>query len=394
MAACETEGDCRRLVQSGVNTTAEIRRHALWWVLSANFCRDLLEGRRQDARPSGSLIWLWCILLGASLWLGSCRSIRPMVKIGLLAPFEGLYRQSGYEALAAMRAAIQDTPVPHLDILPLALNDMAEPHHARRAAEKLLVDPAVQAVVGPLDPATWRAVLPVLGQGAPHWVVPFQVARPHGFAPPQDPPSQWASGLIEAVATAAAAQGAQRLILAGWEAGWPRIEISLPAIEVKWVDDGAWQISGLRATDAVLWLGSPAEGAKMLTAVRQVQPEIPFWLASQGGDPVFGARATITGPVFWAIWSDSGYNPWATTHTPNSPAAYLVYQSTRYAIAVISGITIPPAGGWEVRLFQLLPGGESIPLSLEALEPPTNQADAGGVPPEAAPGVREGRSNP
>ncbi len=80
-----------------------------------------------------------------------------MVKIGLIAPFEGLYRESGYEALAAMRSAIADSPLPsqvRIDILPLALDDSADPQRSGRAAAKMLADPAVAAVVGPLFPGS------------------------------------------------------------------------------------------------------------------------------------------------------------------------------------------------------------------------------------------------
>ncbi len=105
MADRETEGDCRRLVQSGVNTTAEIGRRDRWWILSAYFCRYLLESRREGARHPRSIIWLWCILLGAFLGLASCRSIRPMVKIGLLAPFEG------WEVLAMAKHSQPKKPV-------------------------------------------------------------------------------------------------------------------------------------------------------------------------------------------------------------------------------------------------------------------------------------------
>ncbi|MFZ1771520.1 MAG: ABC transporter substrate-binding protein, partial [Caldilinea sp.] len=87
------------------------------------------------------------------LVLAACTDVRPLVKIGLIAPFEGLYRRTGYEALAAMRQALADAPTGPVAIIPLALDDSADPTRTVRAAEKLLVDPQVQAVVGPLSPA-------------------------------------------------------------------------------------------------------------------------------------------------------------------------------------------------------------------------------------------------
>src|SRR5262245_10088378 len=63
--------------------------------------------------------------------LAGCSSIRPIVKIGLIAPFEGLYRQSGYVALDAMRQAMIDCTPPGVDVLPLALDDNGDPRQAQ-----------------------------------------------------------------------------------------------------------------------------------------------------------------------------------------------------------------------------------------------------------------------
>ena len=52
--------------------------------------------------------------------MAACTDVQPVVKIGLVAPFEGLYRRTGYDALAAMRAAIADQPAPGVNVLPLA----------------------------------------------------------------------------------------------------------------------------------------------------------------------------------------------------------------------------------------------------------------------------------
>jgi branched-chain amino acid transport system substrate-binding protein len=99
---------------------------------------------------------LLAFLLLAAFLLGSCVSVRPIVKIGVLAPFEGLYRRTGYTVLEAVRRAIVDDSAANpavFDLLPLALDDSAAPAAARRSTQKLLVDPGVGAVVGPLTPA-------------------------------------------------------------------------------------------------------------------------------------------------------------------------------------------------------------------------------------------------
>ena len=93
--------------------------------------------------------------------LAGCTNVRPTIEIGVLAPFEGLHRRSGYAALDAVRAAIADFPYADAGILPLALDDGARPAQAVRSAQKLLVDPRVKAVVGPLTPELGDAIAPI-----------------------------------------------------------------------------------------------------------------------------------------------------------------------------------------------------------------------------------------
>ena len=52
-----------------------------------------------------------CCLLTCDLLLATCAfpgSVQPTVKIGLSAPFEGLYRDLGYEVLPAVRLAVRE----------------------------------------------------------------------------------------------------------------------------------------------------------------------------------------------------------------------------------------------------------------------------------------------
>ena len=49
-----------------------------------------------------SICTLLCLVL-----LASCTSTRPTLKIGLIAPFEGVHRSLGYEILGAVRLAVQ-----------------------------------------------------------------------------------------------------------------------------------------------------------------------------------------------------------------------------------------------------------------------------------------------
>lgn len=71
----------------------------------------------------------WLIgLLMATLFVSGCYgSTRPVVKIGLIAPFEELCRDDGYEVLNAVKLAVQERNaaggVAGRDVALVALND-------------------------------------------------------------------------------------------------------------------------------------------------------------------------------------------------------------------------------------------------------------------------------
>jgi len=94
-----------------------------------------------------------CLLLATCSFPGS---VTPTVKIGLSAPFEGLYRDRGYEALHAVRLAVrQRNEAGGLGgrylIEIVALNDFGEPQEALVQAHKMAVDSGVLGVLGGLS---------------------------------------------------------------------------------------------------------------------------------------------------------------------------------------------------------------------------------------------------
>jgi len=313
----------------------------------------LLQHAKKLIREKRRLFILLSFL--ASLMLGSCsqasigsanpaRSIRPIVKIGLIAPFEGLYRRTGYEALAAMRAALTDhaalMQAANIDILPLALDDSGDPDSAARTAQKLLADPAVGALVGPISPWTSQAVAATLTSSSVKWVRPFLANQNE---------TDWVISLITAISQAAKKQGAERLLIAGWVKGWPEKEAPLwreidglphEFIAVDLADAQSLQEElreNVQATDALLFLGAPADAATYLAALRQEHESVPFWVGSQGGSPILFERAALINDsrvhsVYWATMLDSGYNDWRNTHQPATPSAYLIYRATERAL--------------------------------------------------------------
>ncbi len=263
--------------------------------------------------------WLACLFV-TLIMPAACTSVRPLAKIGLIAPFEGLYRQQGYEALAAMRSALTECSLSAgVDVLPLALDDSTDPATARRAMEKLLIDPAVKATIGPLTPAIAGSIAPITATNTSLWIVPTMISQAGTFADPARG-TAWATGLLEAIAASARSQGAKRLMIVGLSSAWPQLAAIQPGqyagLPVTYISEAGQALTVVETGDTVLWLGSPAEGARFFGSLRYSQPSVPFWMGPQGGDPVFAGRAAVAGPIYRATWSDDGYQPWATSHSP------------------------------------------------------------------------------
>lgn len=86
------------------------------------------------------------------LLLTSCASVQPVVKIGLVAPFEGAQRELGYDAIYAARLAVREINeaggVGGYRVALVALDDGGDGQLAAETAVSLTVDPAVVAVIG------------------------------------------------------------------------------------------------------------------------------------------------------------------------------------------------------------------------------------------------------
>ncbi len=157
-----------------------------------------MGSRRRPARPdaraglrrsSGPLRVVCCLGLAAGLLLltSSCAvpgRVRPTVKIGLVAPFEGRYRYVGYDVIYAVRLALQqanqDGGVSGYGIELVAYDDGAQPAMAAQQARKLDVDPAVVGALGHFRAATTAAARDVYAEARLPLLVPtdfkFQVA--------------------------------------------------------------------------------------------------------------------------------------------------------------------------------------------------------------------------
>ena len=105
-------------------------------------------------------------IASCALLLTACQfpgTVRPTVKIGLVAPFEGRYRYIGYDTIYAVRLALREANavggVGGYSVELAAYDDGADPGMAVEQARKLAVDPAVVAAIGHFREETTGAVL-------------------------------------------------------------------------------------------------------------------------------------------------------------------------------------------------------------------------------------------
>jgi len=111
------------------------------------------------AKPHSFLMYLACLLL-----LTACHppgAVRPTVKLGLVAPFEGRYRYIGYDVIYAVKLALREANagegVEGYSVELVAYDDGADPTMAGKQARKLSVDPALVGAVGHFCPETTAA---------------------------------------------------------------------------------------------------------------------------------------------------------------------------------------------------------------------------------------------
>lgn len=102
------------------------------------------------------------------------------VKIGLVAPFEGLHRPLGYEALFGVKLALQERNlaggVQGYQVELVALNDFDDPVEAEIQARALIADPDILGVVGHLSSAPTWAAIPIYQEAKLAVSIPWSVA--------------------------------------------------------------------------------------------------------------------------------------------------------------------------------------------------------------------------
>jgi len=108
--------------------------------------------------------------------LVGCTVTKPIIKIGLVAPFEGLYRDGGHDALYAVKLALREWNeaggVGGYMVELVALDESGDPDQALGQASELILDPLVMGAIGHFDDQTTLAVSPLYQEGGLALIAP------------------------------------------------------------------------------------------------------------------------------------------------------------------------------------------------------------------------------
>jgi hypothetical protein len=216
--------------------------------------------------PYALRLVLYALLLSSCLMPGDAA---PVVKIGLIAPFEGLGRPLGYAVLPAVKTALAEAnasgQLGRYRVVLVALNDDLEPRAATAQARALAQDGEVLAVLGPWSEATAAAAAPVLAQAGMPALVAAGMKTPadgvYSLCPAPDAiftvleaeaHRLVASGVAVRVHTGDAAAAADDLVR--WRAeGWGGVLLGSPDLVRPWLVQRAGAAAeGTRAIVCVL----------------------------------------------------------------------------------------------------------------------------------------------
>ncbi len=281
---------------------------------------------------SGQSLRVLIVIYLGLLFLPACIPITPpTLKIGLVAPFEGLHRPLGYEALFGVKLALQEHNqrggVGGYKVELVALNDFDEPDQAKIQAAALVADPDVVGVVGHLSTAATEAAWPVYQQAGLALVIPWSWTT---VIPGANPPPE---GVVSVAATKAETTAV--LVQLAQTAGYRQVvtvtesQIDLPPPEAEAIlldTDGvtagelilAWQ----QAAPARPIFGQPEVGS--LQVVQVAGPAANGLIYVSPGP----APADISANQFSAAYQSlAGFPP--------GPRAVMAYEATNVLLAAI-----------------------------------------------------------
>jgi len=249
-------------------------------------------------------------LLGlASILLGACSppgSTPPVVKIGLIAPFEGPSRPLGYSVLNGVRLRLQQWNdagnSPRVELV--ALNDNSDPDLAAQLPAQLAVDSDILLVLGPPQGHTALAALPALTENE----LPTL-----SLAPLPDDSSLW----VEAYAG---------------------VDADLQAALAHYALDGPVKRQQPLAEPSI-WVGDPQRLAEIVST----RPNMVLAAGVVAAEPAFAARAgAASDGMIWAFATPENLPPdfadsfQALAGSPPQPISALAYAATDNALKMIA----------------------------------------------------------
>jgi branched-chain amino acid transport system substrate-binding protein len=289
---------------------------------------------QSTAKITGALLALLALLA-----LAGCTAAPRTLKIGLVAPFEGLHRPLGYQALFGVKLAVQEWNarggINGYRIELVALNDFDDPAEAAVQAHSLLADPDVLGVVGHLSAHATAAAAPFYQQGGLALAAPWPA-----------PPEIFAGGGVVGIAATSAQTEARLAHVIRQNAGGPAVVVSGPTLPVFNPPPLALHLTGdgVNAGQTLLALASQNINAPRFAGVDAGSPQV-VQVAHQAANGLVvvspgPAPADIDAAAFSATYQ-------ALAGFPPGPRAVLAYDAAHVLLKAIETAMLthnaPPA---------------------------------------------------
>ncbi len=124
-----------------------------------------MKAHRTSFRQRACSIPAILIILGVLLAGCVGANTLPVYRIGLIAPFEGRYRELGYDMIYAARLALRESltagTMDDYRVELVAYDDSGDPQQATRQVRALVADPAVLIAIGHARTETTHSALPI-----------------------------------------------------------------------------------------------------------------------------------------------------------------------------------------------------------------------------------------
>jgi len=299
-----------------------------------------------------------------ALALSGCAggSTRPVVKIGLAAPFSGFDEAQGYSLLYAVKLALQEANqrgVAGYGVELVALDDRNEPATAAQRAREFVVDPDVLGVLGHLDGPAAAAVASEYRQAGLASLTLASGDSSDGppvfrlFAPDAaqaERAAEFATGPLGARRIAVLSDAASRPLadLFSTQVRQGGAQVVYQAQIARWQLDFQAEIAALQQAtpDLVFFAGRAAEGGVFLAQARERGLQATFLGSSGCDDPrlLKLAGAAAEGAYCLALVPDVAQVPAAGdflaryrafSPRPLGPYTAPAYDATRLLLAAI-----------------------------------------------------------